>query len=156
MMLQLEGGAIGSELTQVVSKTRIILFDRKLKKILAVIELRWFKLETHFRTNYVGEEEQIDEWKQIEGNKIEIILGKWYVDDYSAISSRIEKGWRYNKHLVRMEWTQEAWIEDQTKQPDCITASTMSNIMSSIDEDIQFTWDAPGKNENGRMAVLDL
>ena len=32
----------------------------------------------------------------------------------------------------------------------------MSNIMSSIDEDIKLTWDAPGKNENGRMPVLDL
>ena len=155
MMLQLERGAIGSELTQVVSKTRIIIFDRKLKKLLAVIELRWFKLESYFRKNCWEEEEQIEEWKQIEGYKIEVKLGKWYVDDYSAISSRIESGWRFNKHLIRMEWTQKTWFEDQNKQPDCITASTMSNIMNSIDEDIQFTWDAPGNNENGRMPVLD-
>ena len=28
--------------------------------------------------------------------------------------------------------------------------------MSSIDEDIQLTWDAPGNNQSGRMPVLDL
>ena len=32
----------------------------------------------------------------------------------------------------------------------------MSSIMSSIDEDIKFTWDEPANNESGRMPVLDL
>ena len=156
MMLQLEGGAIGSELTCVVSKTRIILFDRKLRKLLAVIEMRWFKLETHFRENYQGEVEQLEEWQQVENKSIRMVLGKWFVDDFSALSTRIEAGWRYKQDLSRMEWTQQAWNEDQHKKADCITASVMSTIMGSIDEDIKFTWDAPGNNRNEKMPVLDL
>ena len=29
-------------------------------------------------------------------------------------------------------------------------------VMSSVDPDIQLTWDAPGNNQDGRMPVLDL
>ena len=103
-----------------------------------------------------GEVEQLEEWKQVENKSIRMVLGKWFVDDFSALSTRIEAGWRYKQDLSRMEWTQQAWNEDQNKKADCITASVMSTIMSSIDEDIKFTWDAPGNNRNEKMPVLDL
>ena len=79
-----------------------------------------------------------------------------YVDDNTVISSRIPKGWRYNSQLTRMEWRAEWEEEDLEMKPDCVTARTMASIMSSIDPDIQLTWDAPGNNPDGRMPVLDL
>ena len=36
------------------------------------------------------------------------------------------------------------------------TASVISQIANSIENNIQFTVDYPSRNENGRMAVLDL
>ena len=47
-------------------------------------------------------------------------------------------------------------VEDEALKPDCVTAKVMASIMSSIDPDIQLTWDAPGNNPDGRMPVLDL
>ena len=55
-----------------------------------------------------------------------------------------------------MEWKEECEVEDQDLEPDCVTAKVMTSIMSSVDEDIQLTWDAPGNNPNKRMPVLDL
>ena len=78
------------------------------------------------------------------------------MDDYTAISPRITPGWRFNEIKSRMEWTKIAYEEDKNKPPDCLTAQIMANIMSSIDPDIQLTWDAPGNNINKKMPVLDL
>ena len=36
------------------------------------------------------------------------------------------------------------------------TAEVMVKIANSLDANIQFTWDVPSKNTNGRMPVLDL
>ena len=55
-----------------------------------------------------------------------------------------------------MEWRAEWEEEDSELKPDCVTARAMASIMSSIDPDIQLTWDALGNNPNGRMPVLDL
>ena len=87
---------------------------------------------------------------------LKIFLSWWYVDDNTVVSSRIPRGWRYNSQLQRMEWTEEWALEDNSLEPDCVTAKVMASIMSSIDEDIQLTWDSPGNNVNKKMPVLDL
>ena len=155
LVLQEEGGAIGSELTCVVSKTRIILFTWKLKELLAVIEKKWFRFERYERKYVSGTKEYLG-WRKSANKDIKLVLSKWYVDDNTVISSRIPKGWRYNSQLSRMEWRLEWEEEDAALKPDCVTAKVMASIMSSIDPDIQLTWDAPGNNPDGRMPVLDL
>ena len=64
---QEEGGAIGSELTCVVARTRMIMFMRDLRNKVA----------------------------ELEG--IEMFLGKVNVDDIALLSTSIERGWRYDK-----------------------------------------------------------
>ena len=118
-----------------------------------VKETKWFKLESHFINHFNGEEvERIEhkEWKKVENKRMYIKVGRWFVDDYTAISPRIEPGWRFNEVKARMEWTKLAYEEDQNKPPDCLTAKIMANIMSSIDPDIQLTWDAPGNKYGWR------
>ena len=152
LILQDEGGAIGSELTCVVSNTRVIIFTWRLKELLIIIEKRWFKFEKYFRT-YVSGTKEYKGWRRSTSMDLKVWLSWWYVDDNTVVSSRIPKGWRFNKQLTRMEWTQQWEDEDEYMKPDCLTARAM---MSSIDDDIQLPWDAPGNNQSGRMPVLDL
>ena len=54
-----------------------------------------------------------------------------------------------------MEYSKEL-DEKDTRSDDERTAETMVKIANSLEKNIQFTWDVPGKNSNGRMPVLDL
>ena len=155
IILQDEGGAIGSELTCVVSTSRIIIFTWRLKDLLVIIEQRWFRYETYFR-KYCSGTKEYKGCRKTKSMELKLFLSWWYVDDNTVVSSRIPRGWRYNNILQRMEWTLEWEQEDQSLAPDCVTAKVMASIMSSIDEDIQLTWDSPGNNSNNRMPVLDL
>ena len=155
IILQDEGGAIGSELTQVVSKSRVIVFTWKLKELLLIVEKRWFKYETYFRRYVTGTKEYTG-WRKTGSKDIKLILSRWYVDDNTVVSSRIEPGWRFNKEMQRMEWKIEWEREDAETQPDQVTAKAMVSIMNSIDPDIQLTWDTPSNNQERRMPVLDL
>ena len=87
LKIQKEGGAIGSELTQVVSKTRIIVYTWRLKELLEIIEKRWFRYEKYMR-RYVSGNKDYTGWKNAKCNDIKLILSRWYVDDSSIIKNR--------------------------------------------------------------------
>ena len=123
---QEEGGAIGSELTCVVARTRMIMFMRDLRNKVA----------------------------ELEG--IEMFLGKVYVDDTALVSTTIERGWRYAKCEGKMVWSQDWADEDFDVASDVRTAKVMVEVANSLDEDIQMTFDCPSLNDDGRMPVLDL
>ena len=123
---QEEGGAIGSELTCVVVKTRMIMFMRDLRNKVA----------------------------ELEG--IEMFLGKVYVDDTALVSTSIERGWRYDKCEGKMVWSQDCADEDVDVASDVRTAKFMVDVANSLDDDIQMTFDCPSLNADGKMPVLDL
>ena len=54
-----------------------------------------------------------------------------------------------------MEYSKEL-DEKDTRSDDEKTAEIRVKIANSLEKNIQFTWDVPGKNSNGRMPVLDL
>ena len=123
---QEEGGAIGSELTCVVARTRMIMFMRGLRNKLA----------------------------ELEGMKM--FLGKVYVDDTALVSTSIGRGWRYDKYEGKMSWSQDWADEDLDVASDVRTARVMVDVANSVDEDIQMTFDCPSLNGDGKMPVLDL
>ena len=128
LKIQKEGGAIGSELTQVVSKTRIIVYTWRLKDLLEIIEKRWFRYEKYMRRYVSGNKEYMG-WRKAKNNDIKLILSRWYVDDNTVVSSRIEKVWRYNKDMKRMEWREEWEKEDESLQQDKVTAKDKIHIL---------------------------
>ena len=121
-----EGGAIGSELTCVVARTRMIMFMREMKRKVA----------------------------ELEG--IRMFLAKVYVDDTALVSTSIERGWRYDKCEGKLVWTQAWSDEDFGVASDVRTARVMVDVANSLDEDIQMTFDCPSSNGDGKMPVLDL
>ena len=54
-----------------------------------------------------------------------------------------------------MEFCRELAVVDNRSE-ERRTAEIMVEIANTIDPNIQFTWDVPGSNQNGRMPVLDL
>ena len=78
-----------------------------------------------------------------------------YVDDILCVIPAVNKGWTYDKHRNRMVFDAELARTD-TSLDDERTATVISQIANSIETNIQFTVDYPSRNENGRMAVLDL
>ena len=79
-----------------------------------------------------------------------------YVDDETIVTREVNRGWRYNKSNGVMEFDWELWKLDEHKDGEARTAETLAAIANSIHPEIQVTTDFPGKNSNGRMAVLDL
>ena len=88
MIKQEKGGAIGSELTCVVGKTKVIVFTWSCIDLLDILKSRWYRIEDP-------------------GSQQENQLSAWCIDDDTAASTRIQKGWHYNQVSRRTKWTLE-------------------------------------------------
>ena len=93
--------------------------------------------------------------KKVKDLGITIDMYGRYVDDVVTALYSINSGWDYNPASNRMEFCKEKESND-TRTKEARTAEIMVKIANSLDQGIQFTWDIPGNNSNGRMPVLDL
>ena len=81
---------------------------------------------------------------------IHLDIYKRYVDDIFTGLNHINKGWKYNSKLNKMEFNQNDKDTD-IKTGEERTAEILVTIANTIDPKIQLTWDIPGKNPNKRM-----
>ena len=150
-LIQTEGGSIGSILTCVVAKTRMIMNVRKLKQKLTSLRNRWImEQEDTLRSG------KIIIRQNVQVRDIKLRLFKVYVDDEFIVSTAIGPGWRYDKDNKRMLWTKEFELEDVNVPSDLLTARVITDISNDLDIDIKMTLDCPSNNIDGRMPVLDL
>ena len=73
-----------------------------------------------------------------------------------VVLDQILPGYRYDKVLNKLVWSQKAEDADRDLQADQRTFKLLRQIADSIDSDIQFEEDTPSKHESGRLPCLDL
>ena len=150
ILKQKEGGSIGSVLTCVLAKTRMIKNMRKLRE--RINQMKWVvKDEKSLRSGDVVIKE-----RQVVCKEIKLRVKTTYVDDLFMVSTRIEKGWRYIPGRRIMLWSKEAEEEDRGVESDRRTALVMKDIANDLDPDIKMKIDTPSMNDSGRLPVLDL
>ena len=87
---------------------------------------------------------------------IDLDLYSQYKDDQTIVSREVNRGWRFNSKKGVMEFCWARWRTDKEEDGEARTTATLAEIANSIHPSIQVTTDYPGKNSNGKMAVLDL
>ena len=153
VLKQSEGGSIGSILTCVLAKTRMLLNTRKLKNRLEYLSTRWFMdRQSTLRSGKTVIQTGI----QQKHREIKLAMIKVYVDDEFILASRIGPGWRYDSVKKRMIHRREFEIEDVGVPCDQLTARVITNISNDLDSDIKMTFDCPSLNPDKKMPVLDL
>ena len=76
-----------------------------------------------------------------------------YVDDILVSLNVINKGWRFDGDAGKLVFSEDkAKVDTRTGMER--TAQILVDIANSLDKNIQFTWDIPEKNKNGRGAIL--
>ena len=93
--------------------------------------------------------------KKVKSLGIRMDLYSRYVDDVVAALYAVNKGWYYNTKKNKLMFSKEKQDTDM-RDNETRTAEIMVQVANSINQNIQFTWDTPGKNRNNRMPVLDL
>ena len=79
-----------------------------------------------------------------------------YVDDSNVAMFAINYGWKYNKVTNKMEYDASKVEEDKKIKPDVFTATIMRDIANTVMKEIQWTFDAPSLNSDGKCPCLDL
>ena len=78
-----------------------------------------------------------------------------YVDDVLTALEEMRRGTRWDQGLKVMIWTPKAQMEDGNKNPEQVTIEAFSQMASGVMKYLNFTWDAPSKNQNLMMPDLD-
>ena len=92
---------------------------------------------------------------KLEGLGILILLYKRYVDDVTVVGPVLNPGWSYNAEMDRMQWRNELAGSNNVPQ-DQKTMVVLAAVANSIDRNIQFTWDVPSLNDDGKLPILDV
>ena len=83
-----------------------------------------------------------------------IPLYKRYVDDILIALRSINPGWGYDKKSDKMVYREDQ-SQDQRHQ-DQRTFDVLQEIANTLDPNIQMATDAPSRNSDGRLPVLNL
>ena len=78
-----------------------------------------------------------------------------YVDDVLTGQEEIKLGTKWNTKDQCLEWTNEQFEIDRAKDPQEVTMTAIAAMASSILSCLEFTWDAPYKNQTNKIPVLD-
>ena len=79
-----------------------------------------------------------------------------YIDDSNQIPEKLPPGYKYDRKSQKAVFEQEELAARVEEKADCRMARILKHIANSIDENIQMEDDYPSKNDDNRLAILDL
>lgn len=94
--------------------------------------------------------------KRIKDAEIKELMYGRYVDDIDHVYVAVKKGTRYNRETRKTEIDQEKIMTDMLREDDIITFEVITDIMNSVNDDIQLTSDVPSINTDKSIPVLDM
>ena len=92
--------------------------------------------------------------RKLEAAGIDLMMYERYKDDIIVIGEELEAGSRLVEDKITIDL--EKKVEDSEKSNSEVTMNIIVEVAESIDNMVKFSVDLPEKNQNKKLAVLDL